>query len=94
MNWKYGMILVQIDPEDGEELYELVELYDTDDDEIAFPAFARARVMSPKELHLAYHDVQRDGVNRWFYDNGIFTWERDKVTEQWAWDWTPHKEKE
>ena len=89
MTWKYGMILVQVDPEDGEELYELVELYNMGGDEMTSPAFARARLMSPKELTMAYHDVQRDGVNRWFYDNGMFTWERDKVTEQWAWDWVP-----
>jgi len=94
MNWKYGMILVQIDPEDGEELYELVELYNMGGDKMTSPAFAHARVMSPKELTMAYHDVQRDGTNRWFYDNGTFTWERDDVTEQWAWDWNPHEEKE
>jgi hypothetical protein len=91
MTWKYGMILVQIDPEDGEELHELVELYDMGEDGAAFPTFCQARLMSPKELYLAYHDVQRDGVDRWFYDNGTFTWELDKVTGQWAWDWSPHE---
>jgi hypothetical protein len=94
MTWKYGMILVQIDPEDGEELYELVELYDMGGDEMTSPAFARARLMSSKELTMAYQDVQRDGVNRWFYDNGTFIWGRDEVIEPWAWDWTPHEEKE
>jgi hypothetical protein len=38
----------------------------------------------------AAKDVQRDGVNRWFYENGTFSWEKDEDTSKYAWNWTPN----
>ena len=71
MNWKYGLILVEVS-EDGEQLCELVELYRLDDSD-TYGAFCPAQIMSPEELSRANKDVERDGVNRYFYDHGTFT---------------------
>ena len=86
--WKYGLILVDVD-EDGDEICELVELYPLGDNG-EYDAWCRARVGSPEELATANRDVQRDGINRWFFDNGKFEW---KYTgeEGWHWDWTPNE---
>ena len=67
------MILVEV-ADDGEETCELVELYDMDEDGY-HEAFCRSRVMSPEELAAAAKDVERDGVNRWFFENGTFAWQ-------------------
>ena len=47
--------------------------------------------MSPDELELAHSDVQRDGINRWFYENGTFNFEYDEELGERRWDWQPHK---
>jgi hypothetical protein len=83
MAWKYGMILVEI-ADDGEETCELVELYDMDEDG-HHEAFCRARVMSPEELAAAAEDVERDGVNRWFFENGDFVWQFSEERSWWNW---------
>lgn len=89
MNWKYALILVEID-EDNEETYELVEIYQLDDSE-DFGAFCRARIMSIEELQRANTDVERDGVNRYFYDRGVFSREPAETLHH-EWNWKPHKE--
>lgn len=86
MNWKYGLILVEVD-EDGEELCELVELYKLDDSD-TFGAFCVAQIMSPEELRRANIDVERDGVNRYFYNHGSFT-RQPRELPQYEWDWRP-----
>ena len=89
MKWKYGLILVEVD-EDNEELYELVELYMLDDSE-DFGAFCTTRIMSVEELQAANADVERDGVNRYFYERGIFT-RLPANRLRYEWDWKPHTE--
>ena len=86
--WKFGMILVEVCEETGEEICELVELY-TLDDENNYGMWCHARIMSPDELELAHADVQRDGINRWFYENGTFTHEVDEEMREPKWDWKP-----
>ena len=83
MKWKYGMLLVEID-EQGEQTCELVELYDMDEDG-HYEAFCRARLMSPEELAAACKDVDRDGGNRWFWENGEFVWEFSEDRSWWNW---------
>ena len=83
MSWKYGMILVEV-TDDGEETCELVELYDMDEDG-QHEAFCRARVLSPEELAAAAADVARDGVNRWFFENGEFVWQFSEDRSWWNW---------
>ena len=39
---------------------------------------AIAASMSPIELIQAAKDVHRDGVNRWFYENVTFSWEKEE----------------
>lgn len=70
MSWKYGMILVDKDPEDGTEDCELVELYSNDNGE--FTSFCKARIHSIYELEKAYERVKKDGINTWFFENGKF----------------------
>jgi hypothetical protein len=86
MNWKYGLILVEVS-EDGEQLCELVELYRLDDSD-TYGAFCPAQIMSPEELSRANKDVERDGVNRYFYDHGTFT-RQPRELPQYEWDWRP-----
>jgi hypothetical protein len=88
--WKFGMILVEVCESTGEEVCELVELYALDK-ENEYGMWCQARIMSPDELELAHSDVQRDGVNRWFYENGTFNFEYDEEMGERRWDWQPHK---
>jgi len=81
MGWKYALILVEI--EDGYEQCELVELYNIDGE----PAFCKARIMSPEELAMAAKDAEKDGVNRWFFENGTFEWAYEENIG-WSWDWS------
>ena len=69
----------------GEEICQLSELYDIG----GLPAFCKATLMSPSELIQAAKDVHHDGVNRWFYENGTFSWEKEEGMSKYTWDWTP-----
>jgi len=69
MSWKYG--LVKIDEEEGEDVCELFELYDTDGDG-EFHSFCCPRLGSVEALRLALSSVEADGVNTWFWKNGRF----------------------
>jgi len=88
--WKFGMILVEICERTGEEICELVELY-TLEKEDEYSVWCQARIMSPDELEMAYHDVRRDGVNRWFYENGTFSRELDEDMGMRQWNWQPNE---
>ena len=88
-SWKYALILVHIEDEGEDiesEICELVELYVID----GSPAYCKARINSPEELRNACNDVDRDGINRWFYENGAFTYVFDEEVGQRGWDWRPH----
>lgn len=95
------MMLVHIE-EDGEEICELVELYDLRDSEDNLPygrtinpVWCRANIMSAEELTMAFYDVQRDGINRWFYENGTFKLTpmdiSTDVGPRHEWDWAPNE---
>lgn len=86
--WKYAMILREI-KESGEEICEMVNLYDFSS---GAPTFYKASLVSPCDLEAAYRDIKRDGVNRWFYENGKFSWEKDCITEEYFWSWSPNVE--
>jgi|TARA_Y100000592_G_scaffold94989_1_gene160666 hypothetical protein len=85
--WKYAMILVDIDDFD-QEVCQLSELFNID----GHHAFCKTELLSTWELMQAAKDVQRDGVNRWFYDNGTFSWEKDEETSRYTWNWTPSED--
>ena len=82
--WKYSMILVDVTAA-GEEICQLSELYNIG----GLPAFCAATLMSPIELIQAAKDVHRDGINRWFYESGTFSWEKEEGMSKYTWDWTP-----
>ena len=88
--WKFGMVLVEICERTGEEICELVELY-TLEKEDEYSVWCQARLMSPDELELAHADVQRDGINRWFYENGTFSFELDAEMGTRQWNWEPNE---
>ena len=88
--WKFGMVLVEICERTGEEICELVELY-TLEKEDEYSVWCQARLMSPDELEIAHADVQRDGINRWFYENGTFSFELDAEMGTRQWNWEPNE---
>jgi len=89
MRWKYAMILVRIDSSTSKEVCELVELYDKEDDN-GFVSFCSTKLLSPQDLLRAAKDVETDGINRWFYDNGVFTYNEDKTL---SWERLPPLDK-
>jgi hypothetical protein len=85
--WKYAMIKVG---EDGEEdVCELVEIYPPFA-ENETPSFARPFLTSLKAIKMALKDVERDGINTWFWKNGTFSWN----SKEYFWDWKPNKASE
>jgi hypothetical protein len=85
MPWKYGMLLVSREGdeyktklEDGsketrpaeEDCYLLVELYSNPNGE--YHSYCDANMNSPEALTMAHKDVQNEGINTWFYENGEF----------------------
>jgi len=81
MMWKYSMILV--DNDHTGEVCELVRLYKRGDEYV----FEDANISSPDDLFLAAQDVEKDGVNREFYDTGTFKREYDDTRSEWVWSW-------
>ena len=79
------MILVDVD--EGEEVCQLSELFTINGD----PAFCKTDLLSVQELNLASQDVQRDGINKWFYENGTFSWEKEEDMHNYSWHWTPNE---
>jgi hypothetical protein len=88
--WKFGMVLVEICERTGEEICELVELYAMDEKN-GYSTWCKARIMSVEELEMAHYDVQREGINRWFYENGTFTYELDEEMGERGWNWEPNE---
>jgi hypothetical protein len=87
MSWKYAMIKVseEIDLETNEvigDICELVELYSDKTGE--WYHFCKPSITSPEYLYMAFSDIANDGVNKWFWNNGRFTWSiKDKF---WNWE--------
>jgi hypothetical protein len=84
VKWKYGLILVQKGNTPDEDQCELVELYSNEDKE--YTSFCKAVIISKEDLFRAYEDVDRDGVNTYFYDNGKFYYNSET---DW-WDYLPN----
>ena len=82
MTWKYG--LIKIAEEDGEVCHsEIVELYSNDTGE--FTSFCAARFSHVKDVEVANKQIQKDGLNNWFYDNGEFIYNDhvERLDFQW-----------
>ena len=100
MSWKYGLILIARkgerwpkDPDAkfgdltvcDEDVCALVELYSNNAGE--YHSFCAAELRSPFELKTALADVEQDGINTWFHNNGKFIW--DDEEKEWDWVKTP-----
>jgi len=85
--WKYA--IVKIGEADGSDVCELVELYPLGPSG-EYNTFCRARMCSLEDLHMATRDIERDGTNLWFWENGEFTYDAE---ESW-WDWKRNKQRD
>lgn len=105
LGWKYGMILIGWEgpggsilrepAEEGDEpLCQLVELYPNNDG--LYNSYCPADLRTPEALKWAMQDVERDGINEWFFDNGSFSWEpqRDITEHGYQFYWTPNDAEE
>ena len=87
MNWKYAMILIQKEKSEHEdEVCELVEVFQNEAGE--YTSFSKPFLSCINDLNLAHKDVNADGVNCYFYDNGTFAWS----DEYCFWDWKKNEE--
>lgn len=90
--WKYGLIKlgyqgrgieVLREPPEGDEetmICMLVELFPNDAGE--YTAYGSADLNSLWALEAAYKDVQRDGINTWFFDHGAFEFRAETEEEK------------
>ena len=87
MSWKYAMIKVseEIDLETNEvvsDICELVEIYCNEQGE--WSSFCKPSITSPECLYTAFAHISNDGINKWFWNNGRFTWSlKEKF---WSWE--------
>jgi|7_EtaG_2_1085326.scaffolds.fasta_scaffold00505_19 hypothetical protein len=77
--WKYGLILVE--ESQDKQSCQIYELYQNQNDE--WTILAKPSIDSLDNVEKLYADIKADGINRWFYDNGIFLYHSDK--EKWEW---------
>ena len=90
-SWKYGLIKVAIENEGTdieEQINLLVELYPFGKDG-EYISFCKASLQSLEELQFAQKDLECDGINEWFYDNGTFIWKVCNKCVHGDWEWTP-----
>ena len=96
MSWKYGLILIARKgerwPKDPDAKFGILTVCDEDACFLAelysgkggeFHSFCTAEMQSLTDLKAATADVERDGINTWFHDNGKFIWD----DEDKEWDW-------
>ena len=84
MSWKYAQVKVAESLFfDGtlEEEYDIFELYDLYG-EGDFMSFSSTGFTCLQDLKVAIADIERDGVNTWFYDNGTFQYSLG----EWEWE--------
>jgi len=84
MLWKYAMILVHVDSSDSNDVREickLVEVYNYEEKD--FMSYCNTDLLSPAELKRAAIDVESDGVNSWFCNNGFFSQDN---SGEWIWE--------
>jgi len=65
--------MIKIFEEDDEEIGHLVELYSDDDGK--YTSFAEPFITDLDTLKLVLLDVERDGLNRYFFKTGKFFWD-------------------
>ena len=95
-SWKYGLIKVTVEDEGTDyevQINLLVELYPLADNG-EYNSFCRARLQSIEEIQNAQKDIEHDGINEWFYDNGVFEWKICNNCAQGDWDWIRSKKLE
>ena len=85
-NWKYGLIKINHKTVNAldEEYCELVELFADKDGE--YTVFCKARINSLEEFNAAHKDIEKDGVNTWFAENGVFSYNVNNDGDDF-WDW-------
>jgi hypothetical protein len=83
-NWKYAQILVEYSRDDTR--YLIAEVYSLNSNG-EYDSFCSANLETVTDLKYAISDIERDGPNTWFYDNGKFTWK--KCNGGFEWDWCP-----
>ena len=91
--WKYGLIKVAIEDEGTDyetQINLLGELYPLGDNG-EYDSFCLARLQSIEEIQNAQKDIEHDGINEWFYDNGAFEWKVCSNCSQGDWDWIRSK---
>jgi len=90
--WKYGLIKVAIEDEGTDfesQVNLLVELYPLGDDG-DYAAWCVARPQTLEELEMAQRDIQRDGINEHFFDNGTFVFNHCEKCGEGRWDYVPN----
>jgi hypothetical protein len=85
--WKYGLIKVALDDE-GVQINMLVELYPLGEI-VKYDTFCRANPQTLEEIKLAKRDIESDGINEYFFNNGTFKWVPEK--DAYNWDWIPNE---
>ena len=91
MGWKYGLIKVEIEDEGTDyesQINLLVELYPLGEDG-EYNAWCVARPQTIEELKMAQRDIERDGINEHFFNNGTFTYRMCENCNSGTWDWKP-----
>ena len=79
--WKYGLIKVYDEPTfDTSQTNMLVELYPLGEGG-EYNTFCRAGLQTLEEIEMAKRDIERDGINEYFFNNGTFKWVPEK--EDW-----------
>ena len=86
-NWKYAQILVEYSQKDTR--YFIAEVYSLGPSG-EYNTFCQTHLETIEDLKLAINDIERDGPNTWFYDNGRFEWKKSGNTFEW--DWHPISE--
>jgi len=96
--WKYGLIKVYIEDEGTEfetQINLLVELYpmgEEEEGEELYNMFCKASIRTSEDMRLASADIERDGINEYFFNNGTFKWNVCNKCNDGDWDWKPNKE--
>ena len=78
--WKYGLVLVRQDG--GRDTCQIYELYK--DIQGQWTSFSSPRIDSVEDVEKLHRDIKKDGINKWFYNNGEFLYNSQK--NEWEWE--------
>jgi hypothetical protein len=92
--WKYAQVKVRdaADTAERTDAYQVFEVYDLDDNG-EYESFSGPSLIDLESLKMAVEDIERDGINTWFYENGVFKWKQEE-NNCWGWDWMPNEAKD